>query len=88
MDVDHRAIDFLHREAVKKTIGIAEVDSLTKNKRQPMQLVLIETGGEKVRHVSSSQQQSAAHVAAKCRACCHRKPERVRHVPTGNHLVC
>jgi hypothetical protein len=45
VDVDHHSISFLYREAVKKTIQISEVDTIYANKRQSMQLVLVEKGG-------------------------------------------
>lgn len=48
VDVDHRSIDFLYREIVKKSIAIGDVSSTTKSKRQPMQLVLLDSANEKV----------------------------------------
>lgn len=42
VDVDHHSISFLYREVVKKTIPIGEVDTIYGNKRQAMQLVLVE----------------------------------------------
>jgi hypothetical protein len=56
VDVDHHSVSFLYREAVKKTVPISEVDAIYANKRQAMQLVLVEKGGteasNKVRHRS------------------------------------
>jgi hypothetical protein len=45
VDVDQHSISFLYREAVKKLIPIGEVEKIYANKRQSMQLVLVERGG-------------------------------------------
>jgi hypothetical protein len=46
VDVDHHSISFLYHEAVKKTIPISDVEAVYANKRQAMQLVLVEADGD------------------------------------------
>lgn len=48
VDVDHRRIDFLLKEVVKKSIDIDDLSAVTKNKRQSMQLVLLDRANDKV----------------------------------------
>jgi hypothetical protein len=48
VDVDHRRIDFLSKEVVKKFVEIDDVSAVTKSKRQPMQLIVLDKNNEKV----------------------------------------
>jgi predicted methyltransferase len=48
VDVDHRRIDFLLKEVIKKSVEIDDVSAITKNRRQPMQLVILDKNNDKV----------------------------------------
>jgi hypothetical protein len=62
VDVDHRRLDFLSKEVVKKFVEIDDVSAVTKSKRQPMQLIILDKNNEKVpSHMFATQMRILVH---------------------------